>query len=385
MTLNDAEITVPDISKINEEDKSLLDEDRDGVNENPDISYHWQKKLSNNNWKNVSTTTINIYEVGEDIPDNTEYRVLIRYTDGQNYRNKVESNSINYVDIDRDNDGLIEIETREELYAIRHQLDGNGYKANASAAIIIEGCPIIIVNNEEQRQCKGYELKAHIDLSGWGNWEPIGDTSNQFNAIFEGNHYTISNLTISSSSSNIGFFGRTAETAKIRNVGLLNVNITGNSSVGGLIGSNQGKVIGSYVIAAKDNVLKISGTDKVGGLIGSNQGEVRGSHVIAKLIKGNAAVGGLVGLNSNSTITESYAVVKNINSTATSVGGLVGVTSGGEISNSYAKVDNIKKGGSFVCPGGSLMLVGRDDDATNPSVIIDSEMAGDCNSPLLLE
>ena len=384
LTLNDAKITAPDISEMNEEGKSLLDEDRDGMNENPDIRYHWQKKLSNNNWENVSTTTINIYEVGEDIPDNTEYRVLIRYTDGQGYRNEVASESISYVDIDRDNDGLIEIETREELDAIRHQLDGNGYKANASAAIIIAGCPIIIVNNEEQRQCKGYELKAHIDLSGGGNWEPIGDTSNPFNAIFEGNHYTISNLRISSSSSNIGFFGRTTGAAKIRNVGLLNVNITGNSSVGGLIGSNGGKVIGSYVIAAKDNVLKISGMDKVGGLIGSNQGEVRGSHVIAKLIEGNAAVGGLVGLNS-STITESYAIVKNINSTATSVGGLVGVTSGGEISNSYAKVDNIKKGSSFVCPGGSLMLVGSDDDATNPSVIIDSEIAGDCNSPLLLE
>ena len=383
LTLNDAEITVPDISKINEEGKSLLDKDRDGVNENPDISYHWQKKLSNNVWENVSTTTINIYEVGEDIPDNTEYRVLIRYTDGQGYRKPVASESISYVDIDRDNDGLIEIETREELDAIRHQLDGNGYKANASAAIIIEGCPIIIVNNEEQRQCKGYELKAHIDLSGGEDWEPIGDTSNPFNAIFEGNHYTISNLRISSSSSNIGFFGRTTGAAKIRNVGLLNVNITGNSSVGGLIGSNQGKVIGSYVIAAKDNVLKISGMDKVGGLIGSNQGEVRGSHVIAKLIEGNAAVGGLVGLNSSTTITESYAIVKNINSgTATSVGGLVGVTSGGEISNSYAKVDNIKKGSSFVCPGGSLIgkLVGSDDDATNPSVIIDSEIAGDCDS-----
>ena len=356
LILNDAEITAPDISKMNEEGKIPLDKDRDGMNENPDISYHWQK-WSNNDWENVSTTTINIYEVGEDIPDNTEYRVLIRYTDGQGYRNEVASESISYVDIDRDNNGLIEIETREELDAIRHQLDGNGYKANASAANIIEGCPM---NDAQQRQCKGYELKAHIDLSGWGNWEPIGDTSNQFNAIFEGNHYTISNLTINRSveGKNIGFFGRTAKTAEIRNVGLLNVNITYTT---GVIISN------------------------VGGLVGSNRGKVIESYVIAKLIEGDSTVGGLVGLNSNSTITESYAIVKNINSTATSVGGLVGVTSGGEISNSYAKVDNIKKGGSFVCPGGSLMLVGRDDDATNPSVIIDSEMAGDCDSPFLLE
>ena len=358
LTLNDAKITAPDISEMNEEGKSLLDEDRDGVNENPDIRYHWQKKLSNNVWENVSTTTINIYEVGEDIPDNTEYRVLIRYTDGQGYRKPVASESISYVDIDRDNDGLIEIETREELDAIRHQLDGNGYKANASAAIIIEGCPIIIVNNEEQRQCKGYELKAHIDLSGGGNWEPIDNANDPFNAIFEGNHYTISNLTIDSpDSDNVGFFGTTTRTAEIRNVGLLSVTkIAGRNNVGGLIGSNQGKVIGSYVIVAKREGRNIYGGNNVGGLIGHNEGKVVGSYVIA--VKGDGTniygtdnVGGLVGLNSNTTITESYAIVKKIDGDTDRTGGLVGKTSGGEISNSYAKVDNMKvQGSSFVCP-----------------------------------
>ena len=391
LTLNDAKITAPDISKMNEEGKIPLDQEKDGMNENPDISYHWQK-WSNNDWENVSTTTINIYEVGEDIPDNTEYRVLIRYTDGQGYDvNEVVSNSINYVDIDRDNDGLIEIETREELDAIRHQLDGNGYKANASAAIIIEGCPIIIVNNEEQRQCKGYELKAHIDLSGGEDWEPIGDTSNQFNAIFEGNHYTISNLTIDSpDSDNVGFFGTTTRTAEIRNVGLLSVTkIAGRNNVGGLIGSNQGKVIGSYVIVAKREGRNIYGGNNVGGLIGHNEGKVVGSYVIS--VKGDGTnifgmdnVGGLVGFNSNTTITESYAIVKKIVGDTDRTGGLVGKTSGGEISNSYAKVGNMKVRGVDICPRGSLIgkLVGTN-DATNPSVIIKSKMAGDCGaSPL---
>ena len=358
------------------------------------ITYQWQSRTSDSDsWSNIGINgDKKTYEIPHTSPFNTQYRVKLGYTDGQGHRRSIEdgglvSEAITVKHVDRDNNGLIDIFSAETLDAIRHQLDGSGYKkSSTSTATITTGC---LVNEEQQRQCKGYELKAHIDLSGWGNWKPIGNT-NEFEAIFEGNHYTISNLTISSSVSggSVGLFGRTAGTAKIRNVGLLNVKITNTtgtiiSSVGGLIGSNLGKVEGSYVIAAKGNITEISGTDKVGGLIGSNQGEVIGSYVIAKLIKGDSIVGGLVG-RSEGTITNSYAIVKNIISDKESVGGLVGVTSGGKISNSHAKVDNIKKGNSFVCPNGSLMLVGKN-DATNPSEIIKSKMAGDCGAPPLFD
>ena len=359
------------------------------------ITYQWQSRTSDSDsWSNIGINgDKKTYEIPHTSPFNTQYRVKLGYTDGQGHRRSIEdgglvSEAITVKHVDRDNNGLIDIFSAETLDAIRHQLDGSGYKkSSTSTATITTGC---LVNEEQQRQCKGYELKAHIDLSGWGNWKPIGNT-NEFEAIFEGNHYTISNLTISSSVSggSVGLFGRTAGTAKIRNVGLLNVKITNTtgtiiSSVGGLIGSNLGKVEGSYVIAAKGNITEISGTDKVGGLIGSNVGEVIGSYVIAKLIKGDSIVGGLVG-RSEGTITNSYAIVKNIISDKESVGGLVGVTSGGKISNSHAKVDNIKKSNSFVCPNGSLMLVGKNDDATNPSEIIKSKMAGDCGAPPLFD
>ena len=262
-----------------------------GINENK-ITYQWQSRTSDSDsWSNIDTDgEQKTYKIPHTSPFNTQYRVKLGYTDGQGHRRSIEdgglvSEVITVKHVDRDNNGLIDIFSAETLDAIRHQLDGSGYKkSSASTATITEGC---LVNEEQQRQCNGYELKAHIDLSGW-DWEPIDNADEPFNAIFEGNHYTISNLTISSSVSggNVGLFGRTAKTAEIRNVGLLNVKITGNSSVGGLIGSNLGKVEGSYVIAAKGNVTEISGTDKVGGLIGSNQGEVIGSYVIAKLIKG---------------------------------------------------------------------------------------------------
>ena len=348
------------------------------------ITYQWQSlPPGSDSWSNIDTDgNEKTYKILPASPFNTQYRVKLGYTDGQGHRRRIEdgglvSEAITVRYFDRDNNGLIDILSAEALAAIRDQQD-------MAATTSTVGCPEV--------GCEGYELKAHIDLSGWGNWEPIGDTNNPFNAIFEGNHYTISNLTINSSvnGGSVGLFGTTARTAEIRNVGLLNVKITNTtgtiiSSVGGLIGSNRGKVKGSYVIAAKGNVTEISGTDKVGGLIGSNVGEVKGSYVIAKLIKGDSIVGGLVGFNSNTTITESYAIVKNINSRADSVGGLVGVTSGGEISNSYAKVDNMTVNKADVCLNGSMMLVGIDDDATNPSVIIKSKMAGDCGAPPLFD
>ena len=379
--LNDLHLVAPDLSDYVSTNRET-DPDN-GINADK-ITYQWQSlPPGSNSWSNIGINgDKKTYEIPHTSPFNTQYRVKLGYTDGQGHtrgivdgEDRLVSQAITVRYFDRDNNGLIDILSAEALAAIRDQQD-------MAATTSTVGCPEV--------GCEGYELKAHIDLSGWGNWEPIGDTSNQFNAIFEGNHYTISNLTINSSvnGGSVGLFSTTARTAEIRNVGLLNVKITNTtgtiiSSVGGLIGSNRGKVKGSYVIAAKGNVTEISGTDKVGGLIGSNVGKVIGSYVIAKLIKGDSIVGGLVGFNSNTTITESYAIVKNINSRADSVGGLVGVTSGGEISNSYAKVDNMTVNKADVCLNGSMMLVGIDDDATNPSVIIKSKMAGDCGaSPL---
>ena len=362
------------------------------------ITYQWQSlPPGSNSWSNIDGNE-KTYKILPASPFNTQYRVKLGYTDGQGHRRGIEdgglvSKAITVKHVDRDNNGLIDIFSAEALAAIRHQLDGSGYKkSSTSTETITIGCP---VNEEQQRQCNGYELKAHIGLTTTDttNWEPIGNANNPFNTIFNGNHYTISNLTISSpDSDNVGLFGTTTRTAEIRNVGLLSVTkIAGRNNVGGLIGSNQGKVIGSYVIVAKREGRNIYGGNNVGGLIGHNEGKVVGSYVIA--VKGDGTnifgmdnVGGLVGLNSNTTITESYAIVKKIVGDTDRTGGLVGKTSGGEISNSYATVNYMKVQGVDICPRGSLIgkLVGTN-DADNPSAIIESKMAGDCGSSPLFD
>ena len=278
-----------------------------GINENK-ITYQWQSRTSDSDsWSNIGINEDKkTYEIPHTSPFNTQYRVKLGYTDGQghtrgivNGEDRLVSQAITVKHVDRDNNGLIDIFSAETLDAIRHQLNGSGYKKSSTATeIITEGCPI---NDEQQRQCRGYELKTHIDLLGWENWEPIGNIRNPFNAIFEGNHYTISNLKISSSSSNVGFFGRTAETAEIRNVGLLNVNITAD------------------------------GRNRVGGLVGFNKGTIEGSYVVSSGIRGGSHVGALVGATYGGVIKNNYATVKSLSQNNSSVCKLIGEINGGMI------------------------------------------------------
>ena len=119
-------------------------------------------------------------------------------------------------DVDRDDNGLIEIDDLERLNAMRYQLDGAGYRESETAPKVALGCP----NN----QCRGYELTRNLDFNdndSYGSvanrtiwttgegWQPIGDSSNAFTGQFEGNGFTISNLTIDRSTSDIGLFGYT--------------------------------------------------------------------------------------------------------------------------------------------------------------------------------
>ena len=152
--------------------------------------------------------------------------------------------------------------------------------------------------------CKGYELVANLNLGGT-NWEPIGTFSNSdpnadFEATFDGNGYTISNLSINrSTASDLGLFGVVGSRAKIHRVGLVNVNVTGNQFVGGLVGYSSGSTItASYVTGS------VTGTAGVGGLVGSNDGAISASYSTAA-VTGNSDVGGLVGKNSD-TVTASY-------------------------------------------------------------------------------
>lgn len=81
-----------------------------------------------------------------------------------------------------------------------------------------------------------YKLTANIDLSG-ETFTPIGNSVTPFSGRFDGNGFAVSNLTVAlgKESQNVGMFGVTRG-ARLKNIVLNDVNITGGSAVGGLVG-----------------------------------------------------------------------------------------------------------------------------------------------------
>jgi filamentous hemagglutinin family protein len=143
---------------------------------------------------------------------------------------------------------------------------------------------------------------------------------------FDGNGKSISNLKVNLSNDNIGMFG--VNLGSIKNIGLVNVKVTGLNSVGGIVGANGGEVTNAYVTGT------VQGADMVGGLAGRNSyhtdyGSISNAYNTAKIL-GVSNVGGLVGWNSG-FIANAFNTGKV--SGQNNVGGLVGSTYGG-ITNS---------------------------------------------------
>jgi len=162
---------------------------------------------------------------------------------------------------------------------------------------------------------------------------PIGTEAIKFTGTYNGNGHTIDNLFINRSSTNyIGLFGYTSG-ATIQNIGVTNIDITGGECTGGLVGLNyESEVSNSYSTGS------VSGVGGVGGLVGANYyySTVSNSYSTGS-VSGHNCIGGLVGENfSSSTVSNSYST-GNVSGTGDGVGGLVGLNYYySTISNSYS-------------------------------------------------
>ena len=118
---------------------------------------------------------------------------------------------------------------------------------------------------------KYYIQTANIDAFSTSSWDSnegfshIGNNSTKFTGSYDGDGYTINGLRIARSSTNyIGLFG-IADGATIQDLGVTNVNITGQHWVGGLVGIVQG----SSTISNCYSTGSVTGTRKyAGGLEG---------------------------------------------------------------------------------------------------------------------
>ena len=243
---------------------------------------------------------------------------------------------------DTDGDRLIEVSNLEQLDAIRHDLDGDGIPdsdsdAAAYAAAFPANASETVCNN-----CNGYELARSLDFQDVGSyasgrvatkwtagdgWLPIarGRSVYAFRTIFEGNEHTISNLYIGRPDRfSVGLIAYSNFPSVVRNLGVVNVDITGRSG-GGVVADNKGEIRNSY------STGRVSSTGgRVGGLVASNGvtddgdgGLITNSYSTAA-VSGGGAVGGLVGDNLHEgRIVASYAT-GNVTGTGNSVGGLAG-------------------------------------------------------------
>jgi len=188
----------------------------------------------------------------------------------------------------------------------------------------------------ERIRTTNYALQNNIDCSDTKNWNyragfvPIGE-GDTYTGIFDGQGYSISNLFINSAGGYAGLFGRVggrgAEGGTIKNMGLVNANISGLDDVGSFVGF----LLPSAVLSNSFSISDVRGVNRVGGLVGSSGATISNSYAIGT-VKGNVFVGGLIGYGQQASISSSY--YNGIVSGSNAVGGIMGY-GGGNIVDSF--------------------------------------------------
>ena len=191
-----------------------------------------------------------------------------------------------------------------------------------------------------------------IDLSREGNWIPIanvdGENPEYFSGTFNGNGFTIRNLTIKRNEEYQGLFKRIS--GELVDISLVNVDVNGNQYIGALVGDNHGTIknctsngkvhgnsnigglvgINRCVLSGSESECNVSGLNSIGGLVGGNQdqGSIKNCNFIGKAIgeENSYSVGGIVGYNSN-TVDNSHSS-GDIFSGGSNTGGIAGANGG---------------------------------------------------------
>ncbi len=170
------------------------------------------------------------------------------------------------------------------------------------------------------------------DSANFFKWTPMGAVSNPYAGTFDGNGKTIMGLYFENRrADSVGLFGSIGSNAKIQNVGVVDSYIKGRDYVGGIVGVNdEGSVSNSY------NTGFVNGRNWVGGVVGisySDGGVISNSYNTGSVRGSDSYVGGVVGYNGGS--------VSNVyNTGAVSgdayVGGVVGQSCNtASVSNAY--------------------------------------------------
>jgi hypothetical protein len=187
-----------------------------------------------------------------------------------------------------------------------------------------------ILVNDLDFNIPGYDELAGVTANQGRGWHPIGTIAKPFAGTFDGQGYEIRDLFINRPDEySVGLFGFIDEEGTIKDTAVVNVAVTGREYVGSLVGRKGGGIVSnSYATGS------VTGNQSLGGLVGTNAGTVSDSYSSAT-VTGYAGIGGLIGQNAG-TVSNSYSTGSVTGDD--SIGGLVGACYG-TVSNSYSSGD----------------------------------------------
>ncbi len=268
-----------------------------------------------------------------------------------------------------------------------------------------------------------FRVVNDLDLSSYSNWQVIGSSSTTpFRGNFDGDNHTISNLTITGTTSYRGLFGYVGGLSATDKADIHHLTVSGNVSggqfTGGLVGyatytdfkkiTNDVAVSGSYnshggvagdayyncVFDSCLNTATISGSQYTGGIVGGsqsnyycaiknsrNEGSINGTSSYTggivgyqyyygsirncqntAIITGYSSTGGIVGCQNYYDTTMHCLNEGNITTTSSYVGGIVGQKSSyGYIQ--YCRNNAVVTGSSYV--GGIVGTIGSQQFVNN--------------------
>jgi hypothetical protein len=144
-----------------------------------------------------------------------------------------------------------------------------------------------------------FALAGDIDLASTHPDEllRIGIRGLPFTGTFDGRGHRVRGLRVESVRggclSDLGLFGCVGPSGVVRHLHLLDVNVSGETYIGGLVGSNEGSILACSVTG------NVTASSMAGGLVGENRGTLASSCATCTVL-GSWMAGGLVGQNDGS-------------------------------------------------------------------------------------
>ena len=204
--------------------------------------------------------------------------------------------------------------------------------------------------NDLDENTAGYATYASATANSNAGWIPLGNSSQPFSGVFDGDGHIIKGLRINrASQSDMGLFGVVqGSSASIQQVYLQNAQVVAQGNAGTLIGrlyasathcGATGSVQGNFLVGGLIGKLEsgasvsysyahatANSSVNAGGLVGDNFGTISNCYATGNVTCSQYTAGGLVGYNM-------YGVIQNSFSTGSAtalgdIGGLVGTNSG---------------------------------------------------------